>query len=59
MTVKELAQVFDSSTIFYIRNDKKYLDKKAAKHIERTEYCDKEVVYVERLETSMLIIIKE
>ena len=61
MTVKELAGVFDGSTILYIQNEyEKMLDKKCAFFVEKSDYADKEVVLVKISQVGFLCVwIKE
>ena len=61
MTVKELAQVFGYGVIIYISYDGiNTLDKKVAGHIDKSNYCDKEVLSVRVLTTGgLLVFIKE
>ena len=61
MTVKELAQVFGYLVVIYISYDgNKTLDKKVAGHIDKSDYCGKEVLSVSVLATGgLLVFIKE
>ena len=57
MTVKELAGVFDGSTVLYIKNEyEKVLDKKCAKFIEKSDCADKEAVLVKVSQTGFLSV---
>ena len=61
MTVKELTQVFEYGVVIYISYDgNNTLDKKVAGYIDKSKYCDKEVLSVRVLTTGgLLVFIKE
>lgn len=55
MILKELARVFDGSTILYIKNEyEETRDKKCAKFIEKSNYADREVVLANSTQAGIL-----
>ena len=60
MTLKEFAQVFDDSTIFYIEdNNNRLVDKKTCKFIEKSNYAEKNVIFTKLFELGIRIWIEE